>query len=123
MKGQRNTASFIASESGHTVVEVIIAIAVLTAALVPVSHFMSKVFLSSTTRDLIVAANLARAEMEAAANSTVHLSEERTVKIGNRTWRVERKLREISGLLTIEVAVYGKDRTSPVVAFSTLRKL
>ena len=111
----------IESESGYTIVEVLVAMALLSAALIPISQFAARVIINTTTRDLIVATGLARSEMERVISEQDFYFGSTTINKNHKTWRVERKIRKRNGLVTIRILVYKKDLPRPVVELETLR--
>ena len=108
-------------EAGYTVVEVVVALALLTIALLPTTQFAAKLILNSQSRDLITASQLARAELERAIADLEIGLDEALVQVGYKTWRVERRVTARGVLLTLIIKVFKADTRQPIVELMTLR--
>lgn len=108
-------------ESGHTIVEVLVALAILSIALVPTVQFMAKVFSNASARDLCVATQLARREIENVISEQDFTHDETWVRLNQKLLRVEKNFKNYDDLVTIRVRVFKKNATKPLVELKTLR--
>ena len=121
MKRHGNLTAFPAAESGYTIVEVLVALTLLSVALVPITQFAARLISNTDTRDLIVATDLARSEMEYVVSEKDYYLGSTEVRKNRKDWRVERKIRKRDGLIAIHILVYRKGRAGPVAELRTLR--
>ena len=121
MKRHGNQTAFLAAESGYTIVEVLVALALLSVALVPITQFAARLISNADTRDLIVATDLARSEMEYVVSKRDFYLGSTEVRKNHKTWKVETKIRKRDGLITIHILVYRKGKAGPVAELRTLR--
>lgn len=114
--------SILKNQEGYTIVEVIIALAVLLAALMPLSRLTGKLFTNGNSRNLIMAHQLARDVMEKSISSSDLIDKTESIQLNDKTWYIKRKVLQLStNLVQLKVAVYEKDKTTPVATLQTLR--
>jgi hypothetical protein len=106
---------------GYTLVETLVAGAILLGVLAPASLILGELALSQYHHDLIVATQLARDEMERAILDTRYQSDEKLVEFGNKSWRLVREAHDRFGLIEIRIAVFRPRRAKPLVEIKTLR--
>ena len=109
------------NNAGHTVVEILVALAILSVAVVPITRLAAKILSSSASRDLIVAGQLARAEIETAILSQDFVAEDKWIKMNQKSWHIEHDFRINGDLVTIRVRVYKKNAVHPLVVMETMR--
>ena len=109
------------AESGYTLVETLVASAVLFGVLVPATLFLSKVTTGRKGRDLIIASQLAESEMERTTTHEVYENSEKQIRLDNRDWQIIREIQENQGLIEIRIKVFKAKRTEPVFTLKTLR--
>jgi len=114
-------------EEGFTLVEVLIASAILAIALIPMLSVLNiNLKWMTHTKDMRVAANLARLEMEKVKSLNCKEDEiesavyEKTV---NKTvWKIEREADSSTDPVEIWINIYKKDATKPSVTLFTLKE-
>ncbi len=109
------------NEKGYTLVETLVAIGILMGVLVPATLFLGKITANQRNRDLIVASQLAREEMEKIIAYQLYENNERTIKLNNKNYQITRSIENQSGLVHIVVKVTRRDREKPLVELKTLR--
>lgn len=115
-------SSMLKKQEGYTIVEVIIALAVLLAVLLPLSRLTGKLFSNSNTRNLIVAHQLARDAMERSVLISELIDNTEAIQLNGKTWHIKRKVLQLSiNLVQLKIAVYEKGGNTPVVTLQTLR--
>ncbi len=103
--------SILKNQEGYTIVEVIIALAVLLAALLPLSRLTGKLFTNSNSRNLIIAHQLARNTMEKSILVSELFDNTESIQLNGKAWHVKRKVIQLSvNLMQLKVAVYEKDK-------------
>jgi len=111
----------LACSAGHTVVETLVALAVLSAVLVPAAQIAARIMTSHGMRDTIIAASLARETMERAiAEPKIH-AETKAERLNGKQWRIDYRTREQSGLRLLSVSVFRARESEPVAVLQTLR--
>lgn len=106
---------------GYTLVETLVAGAILLGVLIPAALFLGKITLSQHSRDRLVATQLAREEMEKTLIAADFNDEEKPMDFGKRRWRLTRTVENQSGLLVIRVKVFLPNRAQPLMELTTLR--
>ncbi len=113
--------SFLKDTRGYTLVETLVASAILLSVLIPATLILGKLTLSQYHHDLIVATQLAREEMERTIAEARYQDEEKQVALGKKSWRLVRDVQEQSGLLEIRILVFKLRQAKPLVEIKTLR--
>ncbi len=113
----------IKSETGHTVVEMLVALAILTIALVPTVQFMARVMSNAGARDLVVATQLARDEMERVISERDFMPDEKRIRVNQQLWQLATSIEVYAGLVQIYIKVYKKNSSKPMVELQTSRLL
>ncbi|MCI0693274.1 hypothetical protein L0337_14875 [candidate division KSB1 bacterium] len=113
--------SFLKDPHGHTLVETLVASAILLSVLIPATLILGKLTLSQQHHDLIVATQLAREEMERTVAEARYHDEEQQVALGKKHLRLVRDIQEQSGLLEIRICVFKLRQAKPLVEIKTLR--
>ena len=113
--------TFLQNTRGYTFVETLVASAILMSVLIPATLILGKLTLGQHHHDLIVAAQLAREEMERTVAEARYQDEEKQMALGKKSWRLIRDVQEQSGLLEIRIRVYKLRHATPLVEIKTLR--
>jgi hypothetical protein len=108
-------------EKGYTLVETLVASAVLLAVLVPATLFLGKITTGRKGRDLIIASQLAESVMEKTTAREVYENSEEHIRLDNRDWQIVREIEENQGLIKIRIRVFKSKNTEPVFTLKTLR--
>ena len=106
---------------GYTLVETLVASAILLGVLIPAALFLGKITMSQYSHDLLVATQLAREEMEKTLIAASYQDEEKLMDFGKRRWRLTRAIENQSGLLVIRIKVFKPNSVNPLVEFKTIR--
>jgi hypothetical protein len=109
------------SSNGYTVVETLIASAVLMSVLVPATLFLGKITMNRMGRDLIVASQLAQEEMEKTTTFKLYTDDVKELRLDKKNWLIKREIEEWLGLIKINVQVFRDKKPDPVVELKTLR--
>ncbi|MGH7600506.1 MAG: type IV pilus modification PilV family protein [bacterium] len=113
--------SFLKDARGHTLVETLVASAILLSVLIPATLILGRLTLGQQHHDLMVATQLAREEMERTIAAARYQDEEKLVALGKKSWRVVREVQEQSGLREIRIRVFKLRQAKPLVEIKTLR--
>jgi type II secretory pathway pseudopilin PulG len=113
--------SFLKDPRGYTLVETLVASAILLSVLIPATLILGKLTLGQYHQDLIAATQLAGEEMERTVAEARYQNEEKQVTLGKKSWRVVRDVQEQSGLLEIRIRVFKLRQAKPLVEIKTLR--
>jgi prepilin-type N-terminal cleavage/methylation domain-containing protein len=111
----------VRTESGYTLVEMLVASAVLLGVLVPATLFLGKITTGRKGRDLIIASQLAESEMERTTSHELYENSEKQIRLDNRNWRIIRNIEEDQGLVDIRIHVFKAKKPKPVFTLKTLR--
>ena len=109
------------NEAGHTVVEVLVALVILSIALVPTLQFASRIITTPVTRDLMTATHLARSEMEKAISEGDFTNAWAEVRVNATRFIIERYFNVNEQLVSVRIRVYKKEANKPLVELRTLR--
>lgn len=96
----------IRKEDGVTLVENLVALALITAVIVPSALFMTKLANNQRTKDLDTAVHLCQYTIEYTIADKDYSSKQWEVQINNKYWLIERKV-EIDEHL-VQINVYAK---------------
>lgn len=108
-------------EAGYTLVEVLVALAILVAVLIPAIQFTAKLMNNSYARDLILATRLAQNEIERMISERDFFQGETQIRLNHKIWRVKRIFENNHGLILIRIQVYKKNANVPFIELKTLR--
>ena len=111
----------LTSQAGYTLVETLVAIAIIFGVLVPSSLFLGKLLASNAHRDIISATELARQEMETVTTFALYESKNQEVHCYNKNWTIQRSIEEQDGLVYIQVSIFKNHDIDPVVQLNTMR--
>jgi|GEM_PF-1499421 len=111
----------LVSEKGYTLVETMVANAILLGVLIPAVVFFGKITINQHSQDLIVASNLATQEMEKTIGFQIYENGTHMVKLNNKVWHVEREVSHDMGLLAIRIRVFKQQMPKPLAELRTLR--
>lgn len=109
------------SEKGYTLVETLVAGAILMGVLIPSTLFLGKVTAQGRSRDLIIASQLASSEMERTMAQGLYENDKRDVYLNNKVWHVSRQIDKHQGLVVVSVQVFRMNQTNPTITMKTLR--
>lgn len=112
----------IQNEDGYTLVESVVALALLVAVLIPAGHILTKTILTNRTGDLIIASQLARMEMERTILNETFISDEQQVVVNQKNWRIVRQVTNELGLVEVQVLVFKGVQVEPVFILKTMRQ-
>jgi len=116
-----NIKKIIQCQRGYTVVETLVASAILMGVLIPSLLFLGRATASQANRDRVVASQLAVEEMERTIAFSLHEYEERVVQLNRKTWRVVRLIDNQMGLVEIRVQVSKPTRNHPIIEMKTFQ--
>ena len=109
----------LSSEDGYTLVESLIALAILLAVLVPSAMFLTTIGNNTLSKDKIVAHNLARNTMEQVLASE---SDSSKVITTEDNWWVKQEVTRVEDLYQIKIEVFKRDTSgTPKVTLQTAR--
>lgn len=111
----------INNETGYTIVEVLVALVILSIAIVPTVQFASRIITTPVTRDLITATHLARSEMEKAISDGDFSNAWAEVRVNAKVFRIERYFNINEQLVSVRIRVYKKEANKLLVELRTLR--
>ncbi len=109
------------SQAGYTLVEAVVAGALLLAVLLPATLFLGRFAMSRHAEHRLGAANLAQSEMENACATRAFENEDKRVILNNKTWRIERVIHDEFELITIEIRVFKPPSPKPLARLQTMR--
>lgn len=122
----RYVSKTVSSKYGFTLIEVVVAIAILFILIVPGSILLEYLITNMNNSQKIIAIELAQQEMERTLLYSLFESEtEYLVKNGTR-WQISRTIRIDGRLASIEISVFkekNSDKKDPLVSLQTLRPL
>ncbi len=113
--------SIFSETDGYTLVETLVASAILLSVLIPATLILGRLTLGQYHRDLIVATQLAREEMERTVAEARYQDEEKQMTLDKKSWRLVRDVQEQSSLLEIRIRVFKRWQAKPLVEIKTLR--
>ncbi|MEL6706546.1 MAG: hypothetical protein AAFP15_19940 [Bacteroidota bacterium] len=106
-------------ESGHTLAESAVAVALLLTVLVPAAMFL--VFLTTQPRTAHQSEALALAQAYLEETIATEAFEDATTRTADTAWTLERSVAFEGDLALVTVAVYRRDRPTPLVTLQTAR--
>ena len=109
------------NNDGYTLVETVVALAILIAVIIPISQFMVRIIYTERTRDTIITAQLARQEIERNIANNHFKSYQCMELLNNKEWRIVQSVREINNLVYIDVQVFKNNETKPLAELKTIR--
>lgn len=109
------------NEDGYTLVETLIAFAILVAVLIPLGQFIARVMYNDHSRDLIISQQLAAQEMERAIALNDFQNNEIIRDINNKKWRVLKSAIRMDRLVELHVFVLKKGKKKLLAELKTLR--
>lgn len=109
----------LGNEDGYTLVESLIALAILMAVLVPSAMFLTTIGNNTLSKDKIVAHNLARNTMEQVLAAESNVS--RVIQAEDNWW-IKQEVNRAEDLYHIKIEVFKRDTLStPKVTLQTAR--
>ncbi|MEE4312171.1 MAG: hypothetical protein V2J62_09930 [candidate division KSB1 bacterium] len=114
-------AKLFTDEKGHSLIETLIALAILIAVLVPLSQLFVRLILNETSRDLMIASQIARGEMERTIARQEYSHANTTISVNNKSWKCVRDIENNKGLVKISISVFKGDEPDAIVQLKTLR--
>lgn len=112
--------SKLKDEDGSTLVETLVAMAILVSVLLPTTLFLGFIAANPMNKEKITALGLAQSEMERVLASKEYPGTERVVE---DQWIIKRVVSKKKKLVQVEVSVYRKNRTQPILTLNTERLL
>ncbi len=106
---------------GYTTIETVVALAIFLAVLIPLSQLLARLMYTEKTRDMIVAMQLARQEMEETINTQNYVDNQKLVMMNNKKWRINRLVKIRDELVELHVQVFKSGNVKPVTELKTLR--
>jgi len=106
---------------GYTIVETLVASAILLGVLIPAAFILGKLTIGSYSRQVLVATQLAREVMEKTLASEEYHYREMDFQRDNKHWKVIREVNYTDGVVDIRVKVYRSKKHKPLVELMTLR--
>jgi len=108
-------------DAGYTIIESIIAMALLSIAIFPTARIITKVQFNAMAGDKLTAGQLAQAAMENALSAETFVSSTAELTRSGKRWRVVRSGKMSGALIEITVVVYKSGSQKPIAALQTLR--
>lgn len=108
----------IQDEDGSTLVETLVAMAILVSVLLPTSLFLGYIASNPLNKDKVTALGIAQSEMEQVLANKDYANNEEVIK-GN--WIIDRRISEEENLVLIRISIYRKDKPEPVITLNTER--
>jgi len=112
--------SVLKKEGGATLVETLVAMAILVSVLLPTSLFLGYVAFTPHNKEKIVALSIAQSEMETLLAEKKYLSDKKVV---NDRWVIENRIESSGNFIQLKVSVYRKNKPKPIVILKTERLL
>ncbi len=109
------------NENGYTLVETLIALAILIAVLIPLGQFVARVMYNDLSRDLIIAQQLAVMEMEKAIALNDFEKDEIVINLNQKKWRIVKSVIKMDRLVELNIAVFKSNRNKSLIQLKTLR--
>lgn len=109
----------VKGSEAYTIVENIVALALIVAVLIPVGGFLGKVTLNSPSDSRSEALNVAQAAIEVSLSEDKFLNE--TWWSTSRRWRIVRQVQPSDAFITIDISVYRGKSDEASVVLSTRR--
>ena len=109
------------SEAGYTLVETLVASALLLGVLIPAILFLGRISSRSVDRDRMVATQLARAAIERTTTFGIYQDEVEVTSQNNTEWQIERNIYERMNLVEITVRVSRAKSGRVLAELKTLR--
>jgi type II secretory pathway pseudopilin PulG len=109
------------NNKGYTLVETVVALAILIAVLIPISQLCARFINSKHSRDKIVATQLAQSEMEKAITNLNCENNSKSITINNVTWKIDKNAIYQNELIELRIEVSKRGGSAPVVILKTLR--
>ena len=116
---KRWKAAFSSEIDGYTLIETIVALALLVTVLVPLGGMLGLTVAGRRVEERIRALQLAERAMERTLARKAYQDATRWME--KRRWRIERAIDRQADVVEIRVSVYRKDRTVPLVELRTAR--
>lgn len=114
MKSQHD----IKNEDGSTLVETLVAMAILVSVLLPAGMFLGYMANTPQNEEKIIALGLAQSEMEQVLDSGNYKNAEREI---DNKWLIRNTIAKEDNLLQISVSVYRKNKSKPILKLITER--
>ncbi len=117
----RQFSALAKSTAGYTLVETLVASAILLGVLLPASLVLAKLAMSRHNHNLIIATQLAKDEMERTILSEAYEDEAKEIVLEKTRWKLIRIVQKCFGLIEIRISVFRDRETKPLVELKTLR--
>ena len=108
-------------QGGYTLVETLVASAIMMGVLIPSTFFLSKMISVSTSRDLVIASHLAIKEIEMCVALEHYKDSDESVVIDGHLWRILREVQNKWGYIDITVSIFRGHAIKPLVRLTTGR--
>lgn len=118
---QSSISNTIRSETGYTLVETLVAMALILGVLMPAILFFGKISTNPFNQDLIIASQLARAKLEQVAALQEYRNSNEKLRYNNRTWQIKTEINNRFGLIEIHIKVFRPGRMKLLCELKTMR--
>ncbi len=108
------------NEDGATLVESLVAMAILVSVLLPAVMFLGYIANTNHNKDKIIALGLAQSEMETVLKNKSFSNSER--EVGGR-FIIQNKIVKEDKLVQINISVYRRNKPDPILKLTTERLL
>ncbi|MEX2345034.1 MAG: hypothetical protein WD604_05430 [Balneolaceae bacterium] len=112
--------AILKNENGSTLIETLVATAILVSVLLPVSMFLGYAANNPQNEEKILALGLAQAEMEKVLSEKSYTGFEKEI---DDRWLVTGVITKDDNLVQVGVSVYRKNKQKPVITLTTERLL
>ena len=121
MKRRTTLPTFLRKTAGHSVVEVVVATALVVTVLIPLSGLAIYLLTAEQNEPHLVALTIGQQAME----ETLHKRdyESQTVWLQEDRWRVQKRVTQAGNQITIVIHVFRQHRPKPLVELMTVRLL
>ena len=108
------------SEDGSTLIETLVASAILVSVLLPASMFLGYTANNPQNKEKILALSLAQSEMEKVLYEKTYAGYEKEVE---GRWTLKNVVTSGDDLVQVEISVYRKNKLEPIITLTTERLL
>ena len=110
-------------QDGYTLVETLVAGALLVGVLIPALLFLGRITARQTDRDRLIAMQLAREAIEKTTAFSIYSDNDETFVLQQRTWQILREVRISNDLAEVVVTVNRLPLKRTMARLKTLKYL